>query len=392
MTDHPDEPSDSVNSKPVTTNAPVKGHHESKEKQEKKEDLLKAFDPKTARAMMMLKAKYPQADNILSALLADVENNEKDSDVADLSHEFKVDKLTKEVDILQKEINLLKRDKTQNAVKESRTSLYDALTEDDGMNEYDAGIGARTTSNKWRNAGDVKTNKNFSKYISSKVSNIQPGDTEKYNAGGVVGTRAKTPGLSTFSKTTQADGTRNKRLIRPGGSGSDTTISPTGSITKKKIQLKGPQSWAYDIPKENASKKTKGVSLYDALTEDDGTNEGIFDKLKVASHKNNYVRAADSLHKMLQRKYKENEGHWRHSLGYYVANIAGGFKNVDSKILYNFYLEHYKSAFITETGGVGRVVPGVNTSIDVGPNEIKKQAAKFGNTVDKDGLPKKTFR
>jgi len=83
-----------------------------KEKQEKKDPLIKAFDPKTARAMMMLKAKYPQADNILSALLADVENNEKDSDVADLSHEFKVDKLTKEVDILQKEINLLKRNQT----------------------------------------------------------------------------------------------------------------------------------------------------------------------------------------------------------------------------------------------------------------------------------------
>ena len=89
------------------------GRKESvKEKQEKTDDELKAFDPKTARAMMMLKAKYPQADNILSALLADVEDNEKDSDVADLSHEFKMEKLTKAVDILQKEINLLKRKKT----------------------------------------------------------------------------------------------------------------------------------------------------------------------------------------------------------------------------------------------------------------------------------------
>ena len=35
----------------------------------------------------------------------------------------------------------------------------------------------------------------------------------------------------------------------------------------------------------------------------------------------------------------------------------------------------------------GRVVKGVNTTVDVGPNEIKKQAAKFGNTVDKDGRP-----
>jgi len=37
--------------------------------------------------------------------------------------------------------------------------------------------------------------------------------------------------------------------------------------------------------------------------------------------------------------------------------------------------------------GVGRIVKGVNTTVDVGPDEIKKQAAKFGNTVDKDGRP-----
>ena len=89
------------------------GRKESvKEKQEKTDDELKAFDPKTARAVMMLKAKYPQADNILSALLADVENNEKDSDVADLSQELKMEKLTTAVSILQREINLLKRKQT----------------------------------------------------------------------------------------------------------------------------------------------------------------------------------------------------------------------------------------------------------------------------------------
>jgi len=37
--------------------------------------------------------------------------------------------------------------------------------------------------------------------------------------------------------------------------------------------------------------------------------------------------------------------------------------------------------------GVGRIVKGVNTTPDVGPNEISKQAKKFGNTVDKDGRP-----
>ena len=35
----------------------------------------------------------------------------------------------------------------------------------------------------------------------------------------------------------------------------------------------------------------------------------------------------------------------------------------------------------------GRIVKGVNTTDDVGPNEIKIQTAKFGNTVDKDGKP-----
>lgn len=39
------------------------------------------------------------------------------------------------------------------------------------------------------------------------------------------------------------------------------------------------------------------------------------------------------------------------------------------------------------TEGVGRIVKGVNTTPDVGPDEIKKQAKKFGNTVDKDGRP-----
>jgi len=90
----------------------IRFEEEVKEKQEKTEPLLKAFDPKTARAMMMLKAKYPQADNILSALLADVEDNDKDSGVADLSHELEMKNLRKKVDTLQKEINLLKRKQT----------------------------------------------------------------------------------------------------------------------------------------------------------------------------------------------------------------------------------------------------------------------------------------
>jgi hypothetical protein len=39
------------------------------------------------------------------------------------------------------------------------------------------------------------------------------------------------------------------------------------------------------------------------------------------------------------------------------------------------------------TEAVGRIVKGVNTTQDVDTDEVKTQAAKFGNKVDKDGRP-----
>ena len=37
--------------------------------------------------------------------------------------------------------------------------------------------------------------------------------------------------------------------------------------------------------------------------------------------------------------------------------------------------------------GVGRIIQGVNTTPDVGVNQTRIEAAKFGNKVDKDGRP-----
>ena len=53
--------------------------------------------------------------------------------------------------------------------------------------------------------------------------------------------------------------------------------------------------------------------------------------------------------------------------------------------------KHADKAF-NEAAGVGRVVKGVNTTVDVGPNEIIKQVKKYGNDVDRDGFPKKHLR
>jgi hypothetical protein len=115
-------------------------------------------------------------------------------------------------------------------------------------------------------------------------------------------------------------------------------------------------------------------------------------KYATTLHKRAYEKSAETLHTVLQRKYKENGGKWRHALGWYVSKIAGGFTNVKSAVLMQYYLKNYESAFIVESGGVGKVVPGVNTTVDVGPGEIKTQAKKFGNDVDKNGIPKNTHR
>ncbi len=52
---------------------------------------------------------------------------------------------------------------------------------------------------------------------------------------------------------------------------------------------------------------------------------------------------------------------------------------------------HADTAF-NEAAGVGRVVKGVNTTVDVGPNEIIKQVKKFGNDVNRDGIPTKNLK
>ena len=59
------------------------------------------------------------------------------------------------------------------------------------------------------------------------------------------------------------------------------------------------------------------------------------------------------------------------------------FRDVENKVPKRGSFKHFLQ--MQENGG--RVVKGVNTTADVGVDAIKKQAAKFGNKVDKDGRP-----
>ena len=60
-------------------------------------------------------------------------------------------------------------------------------------------------------------------------------------------------GLTTHTVAQQFDGSTTDRFVMPGGSG----VATDKHGVEKKIQMKGPQSWAYDKPKLNASKKIK---------------------------------------------------------------------------------------------------------------------------------------
>ena len=73
-----------------------------------------------------------------------------------------------------------------------------------------------------------------------------------------------------------------------------------------------------------------------------------------------------------------------------MASMTGFHLDISKEgSLITFALHRYG---MNESAGVGKIVKGVNTTVDVGPNEIAIQAAKFGNKVSKDGRPKKNLR
>lgn len=78
------------------------------------------------------------------------------------------------------------------------------------------------------------------------------------------------------------------------------------------------------------------------------------------------------------------------SLAKKMANMTGFHMDVYNEgPLVHFALHRYG---MNESAGVGKIVKGVNTTVDVGPNEIAIQSAKFGNKVSKDGKPYKKLR
>lgn len=67
---------------------------------------LKGFDVTSQRALRDLKQRYPHAKDPVSAMVADIEKNERDSDTADYSHEERMDDIEDRIKKLEKEIGM----------------------------------------------------------------------------------------------------------------------------------------------------------------------------------------------------------------------------------------------------------------------------------------------
>ena len=96
---------------------------------------VRGFDPKTVNALKNLKTKYPHADNVMGALVADVEDSQKVSKQNDIEHDISIAALEDKIDQLVQELQKLKKTegstmKIEDIVNEDITLTEDITLED----------------------------------------------------------------------------------------------------------------------------------------------------------------------------------------------------------------------------------------------------------------------
>ena len=99
------------------------------------DDDVRGFDPKTVNALKNLKTKYPHADNVVGALVADVEDSQKVSKQNDIEHDISIASLEDKIDQLVQELQKLKKTegstmKIEDIVNEDITLTEDITLED----------------------------------------------------------------------------------------------------------------------------------------------------------------------------------------------------------------------------------------------------------------------
>lgn len=60
----------------------------------------------------------------------------------------------------------------------------------------------------------------------------------------------------------------------------------------------------------------------------------------VTRHEPQYIKASETLVKVLKRKKQENDGKLKHTIGYYAQQVGKTFRNVDYRALMNYFEKH----------------------------------------------------
>lgn len=104
---------------------------------EEDEDEETGFDPKTVNALKNLKTKYPQADNVVAALVADVEDSQKISKEKDIEHDIGIAALEDKIDQLMQELQKLKKTEESTMRIEDIISEQITLTEEITLEDHE---------------------------------------------------------------------------------------------------------------------------------------------------------------------------------------------------------------------------------------------------------------
>jgi len=118
------------------------------------------FDPKTIEALSYLRVKYPQAENVIAALIADIEDSQSISLKNDIKHDIDIKSLDKKVGDIEKKIKSFKGEsksnvgKVVNEISPDKLKKAAAAADADWNNEFEKGV-----SNIGKDASEIEASR-----------------------------------------------------------------------------------------------------------------------------------------------------------------------------------------------------------------------------------------
>lgn len=158
---------------------------EAKEENEKDPE---GFDPLTKQALIKIRAKYPQAKDIMSAILADMEASQEISKKNDVDHDKQINYIQTQIDVLKKEIDRLSAQKE--SIVQSKPMVEMTLEESQDFHEefgylaydedglFEAEYQGRKVQLNKPMRGDVKKFKVYVKNEKGNVVKVNFGDPD----------------------------------------------------------------------------------------------------------------------------------------------------------------------------------------------------------------------